>query len=380
MGFRWQGAIAPCLAATLMAAAALATGPAVFAQRPGQGPIDVFAAEIVDRPFVMRVEALGNLEPKERVDLSVNAADRITQVYFEDGQRVKAGATLLTMARDEERAQLEALLADEAEAVRQLARNQRLAKEGAVSASELERSNRNADASAAQVRALQARLRDRVLTAPFSGVLGFRRVSPGAFVSPGQVVATLIDDSSMRLEFSVPSVFISDLRPGLEILARSSDLGDRSFTGTVTSIDNAIDPVTRSVRVRATLPNKDGVLRAGMFMTVDLRARPRNSLAVPEGAIIAEGPNTFVFRIEPSEGPSVVAKTQVKLGTRDKGVIEVLSGLNRGDMVVSEGVLKLRPGAAVRVRESGDLSPPVRGEPRVAAKSAADGAAAGVRR
>ncbi len=134
-------------------------------------------------------------------------------------------------------------------------RNQRLAQNDAIAELELERTKSAYDAARRQRRRHPGRLRDRVLVAPFSGVLGFRQVSTGAYVSPGQPVATLIDDSQMRLEFGVPSVYVTDLRAGLEINATTKDIPGRTFTGKLTSIDNAIDPTTLAVKVRATLPN-----------------------------------------------------------------------------------------------------------------------------
>lgn len=321
------------------------------------GPTPVLVETAGYREFYTRVEALGTLEPKERVQLTANAADRVTAVYFEDGQRVKRGDTLILLANAEERAQLDAAQATQAEARRQLERNQRLVEQNAISTLELQRSQRDAENADGQVRSLQARLGDRVLRAPFDGVLGFRMVSPGAYVSPGQQIATLIDDSEMRLEFSVPSIFATDLEPGLEITARTDDLPDQVFTGELTSVNNAIDPVTRSVRVRATLPNEDGRLTAGMFMTVDLRSEPRNSLYVPEISVVAEGPLTFVFVVDESVEPYVARKTPVELGVRERGYAEVLSGIEEGAHVVTDGILKLRPDMPVTIPEPARPSP-----------------------
>lgn len=331
---------------------------------PGGAPTQVAAVSVVPRQFASRIEDLGVLEPRERVVLTANAADRVTRVYFEDGQRVAKGKTLVTLANEEERSQLEAAQATYANAKLVYERNQRLASNDAIAQLELERSKSAADAAQANVSAIQARLRDRVLVAPFSGILGFRQVSEGAYVSPGQPVATLIDDSEMRLEFGVPSIFVSDLRVGLPVEATTRDFPGRVFSGHLTSIDNAIDPVTLAVKVRATLPNNDGVLRAGTSMNATLMSATRTSLSVPEIAVIAEGSNTFVYVVDQSKQPAVAAKTQVTLGARERGLVEVVSGLQSGDLVVTDGVLKLRPGAPVRVEATslgGDT-----GEPRLA--------------
>ncbi len=339
------------------------------AGRGGGAPTDVSADPVVPRQFTSKIEALGTLEPRERVVLTANAADRVTGVFFEDGQRVQKGKVLLTLVNEEERAQLETAEATYANARQVYERNQRLATNDAIAQLELERSKSAADAALGTVAGVQARLRDRVLVAPFSGVLGFRQISTGAYVSPGQPVATLIDDSQMRLEFGIPSIYVSDLKPGLRIAATTSDAPGRVFEGALTSIDNAIDPVTRAVKVRATLPNKDGVLRAGTFMTVTLASQPRSSLSVPEIAVIAEGSKTFVYVIDQTRQPAVAAKTEVSLGMRERGLMEVTAGLQTGDLVVTDGVLKLRPGAPVRVQAVGAGTPGrnSEGDPRLAA-------------
>ena len=318
-------------------------------QGRGGGPTQVAAVRVLPKEFATQIEDLGALEPRERVILTANAADRVTGVFFEDGQRVAKGKTLMTLANEEESAQLEAAQATYANAKLVFERNQRLASNDAIAQLELERSKSSAEAAQANVAAIQARLRDRVLVAPFSGILGFRQVSTGAYVSPGQTIATLIDDSQMRLEFGVPSIYVNDLHIGLPVEATTKDIPGRVFTGQLTSIDNAIDPTTLAVRVRATLPNQDGALRAGTSMSVKLRSKPRQALSVSEISVIAEGSRAFVYLVDQTQQPSIAVKTEVTLGMRERGLVEVVSGLQSGDLVVTDGVLKLRPNAPVRI-------------------------------
>jgi membrane fusion protein (multidrug efflux system) len=322
----------------------------------GAPPTQVVAISVAPRECSSRIEDLGTLEPRERVVLTANAADRVTGVFFEDGQRVAKGKVLMTLDNEEEKAQLEASQATLANAKLVYDRNQRLASNDAISELDLERTKSTYEGAVANVAAIQARLRDRVLVAPFSGVLGFRQISNGAFVSPGQAVATLIDDSEMRLEFGVPSINVKDLRVGLQIQATTKDIPGRVFTGQLTSIDNAIDPVTLAVKVRATLPNKDGALRAGTSMSVTLAAQPRTSLSVPEISVIAEGSKTFVYVVDRSKQPAAATKTEVVLNARERGYVEVVSGLQPGDLVVTDGVLKLRPNSPVIVQGGAALA------------------------
>ena len=326
-----------------------------FGQRGG--PASVFVEPVQERDFAMRIEALGTLEPNEQVDLTLNAADRVSAIYFDDGDRVSQGKTLLSLAQREQVALVEAAEATYEEARRQQERLARLTEQQAVSQSELDQANRNLDSARAQLRAVQSRQQDRVLVAPFDGVLGFRMVSVGSYVRPGDVVARLIDDSEMNLEFAVPSTFLRTLRKGTVIEARTDDLPGEIFTGTIASIDNAIDPVTRSVRVRATLPNPERLLISGMFVQVTLMADPRKALSIPEEAVQPVGPRTFVFVVEEEGNKLVARRKEVSLGLRQAGQVEVLSGLDLGDQIITEGLIRVREGGVIEVRDKSILQP-----------------------
>lgn len=325
-----------------------------YAQR---GPSSVFAEKVAEREFAIRIEALGTLEPNEVVDLTLNTADRVQSLYFDDGQRVRKGKTLLSLAQREQIALTEAADANAEEAAKQLERIERLAARNAVSKSELDEAKRNVNAANAQLRAVQSRQKDRVLVAPFDGILGFRQVSVGSYVRPGDTVARLIDDSEMNLEFTVPSTFLRSLSPGTKVIARTDDFPGMNFDGEIATIDNAIDPVSRSVRVRATLPNPERILMSGMFMEIVLTADPRTNLAIPEEAVQPIGPKTFVFKVENNNGTLAAKRTEVKLGALENGYIEVLSGLTSSDKVISEGIIRIRDGSPIKVENKSMLSP-----------------------
>lgn len=324
-----------------------------------RGPASVFTEVVEEQVFAQRIEALGTLTPRDEVALTLNVADRVTAIYFEDGERVERGKTLLSLAQREQAALVEAAEADLSEARLQLARLERLVEDNAISQSELDLARRNANTAEAQLRAVQSRQRDRVLVAPFNGRLGFRQVSVGTFISPGDVVAQLVDDEVMFLDFDVPSLFIRQLRPGTEVIARTGDLAGQTFTGEVQSIDNRIDPVTRAIRVRAALPNPDAELVSGMFMTVTLTASPRSAVAIPEEALQAVGPRVFAFVVQKDGDALVARRTEVNIGTRANGYVEVLSGLEPGVEIVTEGIIRVRDGALIKRADPGVLSPQI---------------------
>ncbi len=180
-------------------------------------------------------------------------------------------------------------------------------------------------------------------------MLGLRQVSVGALVAPGTVITTLDDDSTIKLDFTLPEASLSSLAPGQSITATSDAWPGVNFDGRIADIDSRVDPQTRAVRVRAELPNPDAKLRPGMLLRVQVQLPPREALVLPELAVQQEAQQGYVFRVGADDK---VEQVPVKLGTRQRGQVEVVSGLNAGDRVVVEGTVKLHAGS--RVVEGGN--------------------------
>jgi membrane fusion protein (multidrug efflux system) len=196
---------------------------------------------------------------------------------------------------------------------------------------------------------------DRTITAPFAGVLGLRQVSPGALVTPGTVITTLDDDSSIKLDFTLPESALSALATGQAVAARSDAWPGQQFDGRIAQVDSRVDPQTRAIKVRAELPNPDGKLRAGMLLRVDVALPQRQALVVPEIAVQQEGEQAYVFRVN---AQGAVDKVPVRLGSRREGAVEVASGLAPNDRIVVEGTVKLHPGSKVSEAKSGSAPKP----------------------
>jgi membrane fusion protein (multidrug efflux system) len=175
-------------------------------------------------------------------------------------------------------------------------------------------------------------------------VLGLRQVSPGSLVTPGTPIATLDDISLIKLDFQVPERFLAVLERGQGVTARSGTYPGRDFIGEVTSVDSRVDPVTRSVTVRAEIPNPERRLRPGMLMTVQVFLEPRRAIVVPEIAVVQVGTDSFVYRVKPDD---TVERAAVQLGSRREGRVEVTAGLDAGNRIVVEGTVKLRDGSHV---------------------------------
>jgi membrane fusion protein (multidrug efflux system) len=308
----------------------------------------VIAAAVTPVQWRDTIEALGTTRANESVTITAKVSEIVRKVAFESGDVVEAGAVLVDLSSGAQLAGLEEARAAYQEAERQLKRQQELADRQLVAISQVDSQRAARDAARARMNVVRAALSDRVITAPFDGVLGLRQVSPGSLVTPGTPIVTLDDISIIKLDFSVPERFLAVLARGQDIAAHSETYPGRAFEGRVTSVDSRIDPVTRSVAVRAEIPNPDLLLRPGMLMSVQLFQEPRDTLVVPEIAILQVGMESFVYRVTAEETAERVA---VELGARRRGEVEIVRGLSAGDRIVTEGAVKLRDGARVSLAE-----------------------------
>jgi membrane fusion protein, multidrug efflux system len=226
----------------------------------------------------------------------------------------------------------------------QYERSRDLQSRQALSIADLELVEASLKADEARVAAAQARLDDTVIRASFKGRTGFRHVSVGSFVSPGTVITTLDDTSVIKLDFTVPETYLFVLRRGLPVTAAAAGLPDRTFEGVVTNMDSRVDPVTRSVIVRAELANSDGLLRQGMFMTVALQGEVTPTLLVPEEALVPERGLAYVFVVH----NNVVERREVRTGKRKPGFVEIVDGVAEHERVVVDGTQHVRDGSAVQ--------------------------------
>nr|WP_136250412.1 efflux RND transporter periplasmic adaptor subunit [Ningiella ruwaisensis] len=314
-------------------------------------PVPVFVAQAVNQNLNDEIEALGSLQANENVNLTSTVTERVIQVNFDDNQSVKKGDLLAVMDFAQEEAELAEEQSRLDEAKRQINRLRPLVEEGVASSSALDVQEREVNTARARIKAIESRINERRIIAPFDGVVGIRNISVGALVQPGTLITTIDDISVMKLDFSIPEVYLSALERGISVRATSSAYPGRVFTGTITSIDSRVDPVTRAVLSRALIDNEEGLLKAGMLMQVVLKANPRKALVVPEEALIVLGNKKYVMRVEEDANGEVIAKrTQVELGLRLKGEIEIISGLEEGERVVTHGTLRISDGAKVSVR------------------------------
>ncbi len=286
----------------------------------------------------------GTAQANESLTLTASATERVTRVAFDDGQQVSKGQVLVELARNEESAGIAEAQAALAEADRQIARLEPLAQRGIVPRAELDAPRAARATARARVASANARLGDRVIQAPFAGVLGLRQISTGTVLSPGDPIVTLDDVSSIKLDLAVPERDMGRVAPGQALVATSAAFPDRKFAGVVSTIDSRIDPMSRTATVRARLENPNATLRPGMLLSVDLIAQPREAVVVPEIAIQGRGTSQYVM----VAGADGIAKERtVTVGSRRRGLVEIVDGLAAGERIITDGLVKLRDGARI---------------------------------
>lgn len=294
-------------------------------------------------------EAVGTARANEAISITAKVTGVIDAIHFTDGQQVDAGTLLVTMRSEEALASLAGAEAVRRNAELALQRATTLSSANAIATARVDELKTQLDSARAAAAGARARLGDLKIYAPFAGKMGIRKVSPGAVVQSGTLIGTLDDLSSMQVDFPLPETAMAAVKIGMPIVARSDAFPDRSFQGQVTAIDTRIDPVTRSIILRATLPNPDGVIRPGMFLKVEaVIASRQNATLIPEEALVPQGTKQFVFIVANNKAE----RREVALGSRSVGKAEILKGISPGETVVIRGTQIIRDGSSVTIRGS----------------------------
>ncbi len=322
-------------------------GPGGGRGGPGGGGQTVAVALVAQREFSDEIRVLGVARGRRSVNITAPASELITRVMFRDGQTVRAGQPLVELqAREEDAAIIEAR-ARLAQAEREYERTAALAERGIAPRVLAEQALSDLEVERASLQAAQARLGDRVIRAPFAGVLGLTTVTPGTLVGPNTVITTLDDVGVIRVDFPIPERFVASLRAGTPVTATSDAYGDQPFAGRIAQLDTRIDEATRAVVARAEIPNPGGRIRPGALMRVAVSQGRRTSLAVPEAAVQYEGESAYVFRLAQGDRGFTAQRIEVDAGAAEGGFVEILSGLDAGDRVVGSGLNRIQPGAPV---------------------------------
>lgn len=310
-------------------------------------PTEIIAAPVKYEQFYDSVEALGTTKANESVVITATTSEKITDINFTDGQEVKKGDLLVTLDKNVEEAELKSAQAQRDERLSAYNRAKNLQQTSALSTATLQERKASLTEIEADIESIKTRINQLMITAPFDGVLGLREVSIGALVKPGDEITTIDDLNQIKVDFDVPSIYLESLKSGLPIIGEVDAFKDKKFTGEIATINTQIDPVTRTVTVRAVLPNPDHLLKPGLLMRITLLKNQRNALLIPEESLVKRGDKNFVYTLENENGRAIAHMQQISIGGRKPGVIEVLSGLKEGQKVITDGIVKINDGAPV---------------------------------
>ena len=342
-------------------------GIPAFARGGAGGATAVSVAQVSQQLMFDQVESVGTAVANESVNLTPKVSDTISRVGFQDGDLVRAGDILVELTNASETARLSEAQSTAEEAVRQYERLRTLNGDNLISATDLDAARTRAETAQARLEGVIVAMDDRLIRAPFSGVLGFRNVSEGSLVSPNTIITTLDDISVIKLDFSIAEAYLAQIASGQTIRAESIVYRGRQFDGTVQVVGSRIDPVTRSVQVRAVIDNTGGELRPGMLMTVSVALNSVQAVVVPEQSLVPRSGKQFVFVVDEA---NVASQVEVEIGRRRPGIVEIIQGVSVGDMVVTEGLARLRPGQVVRMLNAASFEPTIPAERSVGSNAA----------
>lgn len=308
-------------------------------------PTPVEIATVESKTVTDRFEAVGSIEASEMITVVSEIDALVIALPFREGAPIGKGDLIAQLDDSKLAAELARAEATVEQSRASYARVKSVVDQKAAAPQDLDDAAAELKRAEADLTYAHANLMKSKIVAPFSGVVGARRVSPGAFVRAGSAITDLTQFETIKVNFSAPERFYPSLTRGSEVEVSTTAFPDYKLKGTIDVVEPMIDPVTRSVRIIAKVQNPEGKFRPGMSanVTAVLQQRPQ-AMLIPDEAIFAEGNQTLVFLVKPD---STVARTAITIGTRMADAVEVLSGLNPGDQIVRAGHQKLYEGAKV---------------------------------
>jgi len=311
-----------------------------------------------EEEWVPALRAVGSTAAVQGVTVSTDEPGIVQKINFESGQTVKVGDLLVQLEVSQEEAQLRSAEAHMRLAGANLARQQNLLKGRVSSQADYDTAQAQYDQAVAKVEEVKALINKKTIRAPFSGVLGIRAVNLGQYLQSGAPVAPLQSLDPIYVNFWLPQQNLGQIAAGQTVQVRADGLPNVQFEGKINAVDAIVDEATRNVRVQATLPNPQGLLRPGMFVNTELPLASKSShIVLPATAIQYAPYGDMVYVIQEIKGPDGkqyrgVQQRVVKVGESRGDRVAILSGINPGEEVVTSGVFKLRPGIHVQVNNS----------------------------
>jgi membrane fusion protein (multidrug efflux system) len=326
----------------------IAAMKAMFSAAPPA--VAVVPTQVTAERWPRALAAVGSFAPVQGVDVTTEVAGQVSALHFESGQRVTKGEVLLSLDTSVDEAELAGLVAEQKLMQLQFERAARLLKEKTVAQQQYDDAAAKRDEAAALVEAKRAHLAKKTIRAPFTGVLGIRKVDVGQYLKEGAAIVPLQTLDPIYVDYALPERHFGTLKLGQEVAVTVQAYGGERFSGRITAFDPGLDPGTRNIRIRATLPNPDERLRPGMFADVStLEGADADVLTVPTTAVTYTPYGNSVFVIKDEGGKLTVTRQQITTGETRAGRVAVTQGLAAGDRLVAVGHNKLRNGMSVKL-------------------------------
>jgi membrane fusion protein, multidrug efflux system len=338
-------------------------GQIVQRMAPPPAPVAAVAARLETVPRYL--EGIGTLTGVRQVTVAPEVAGRVTQIMFEPGATVKAGDPLVQIYDAPDRADLANFEAQSRLADVNLARAKTLAEKEFGSKQALDQAQMALDQAKAGIAKTDAVISQKLVRAPFAGQLGIRQINLGQYLNPGNAIVTLTDLDRLFVDFTLPEQASGQIALGQAVDLVTDAFPGKTFTGKLTTVEPQIDPQTRAIKLEATIPNPDHLLRPGMFARARLVLPPQpNIVTVPETAVDYSPYGTSIFIIK-ADGANDKGQPKYKavqsfvtVGSHYDGKVAIASGLQAGELVATSGQLKLMNGASVRLSDAGGLQKP----------------------
>ena len=332
------------LIAPLLCLALLALPPA-FAQQGGGRSITVEIAEVQTSEIESSVRAVGTLEAEASATLRAEVPGQVIKVHFQEGQALKGGSPLYSIEATVLEAEVNEARANAERSEAALRRAEELFAKQLISGTDYDQARANYNVDVARLRSSQARLSKTTIRAPFDGFVGLRRINIGDYATIGQELVDVVQLDPLRVAFSVPETLLPKMQPGQAVTISVDAYPGETFTGEITAVAPKTEVQGHSLEVRAEMPNEALKLRPGLFVRIDvsLGIKP-DAIVIPEQAIWPLGQDKIVYIVEDGKAFQRV----VQIGERQPGAVEIVDGLEAGEIVVTAGQMKLYEGASVQ--------------------------------
>lgn len=313
---------------------------------------EIIAYQVKSQPVRQTLRALGSLQARDSVNIAASVSEVLKSLHFKDGQQVRKSQLLVELNAQEQMALLEEAKEVADEAKRQYNRVKEVEGRGNVTKAMVDQYYSDWKTAVAKRKVIEAQISDRRLYAPFSGQLGFHQFSTGAYVPAGSTIVTLDDTSQMKVELLLPSRYLKALKVGLPVQLTTASYAKRVFKGSIFAIAPRLQSNLRMVQVQARVGNADGRLKSNMIVEASLIMPSQQQLRIPSSAILTIGDHQYVYRLKSTitDGVYSTQRIEIQAGERSFKQTQVLKGIKQGDVIVSQGIMSLRPGSQVKIK------------------------------